>query len=156
MMRIGSGASLLLGLLGGCGPVPPSPSPEPGQADARTWAGCYQLGLGSWSPDSSLFEVPPTVRLEPKLGSLGRKSVAPDVRWKGRRSFHGYWRSFGQDSVRVYCTTGLWGLGLALRTDGDSLVGRVWEIHDLLGPVWPSMSISARRGSCPPDSTLHG
>lgn len=146
---------LLIHLFGACGPPSPQPSTQPVQtADARIWAGCYSLRPGSWSPDSSLFEVPATIRLEPTLGSLGRRSVLPDARWNSRRFFRGYWRSFGDDSVKVYWTTGLWGLGLALRPAGDSLFGRVWELHDMLGPVYPSMQVSAVRSSCPADSLL--
>ena len=128
------------------------PTPEQlSEADFEMWSGCYALHTSKWSLDSSKFTVPTIVQLERKTGSLWTRSVRPDVQWNSRRSFQGYWRAFGQDSARVYWSTGLWGLGLALRPDGDSLLGRVWEIHDLSGPA-PNMEISAFRRACAPDS----
>jgi hypothetical protein len=138
-----------LGLVGACVTSAPPPHPATVRADALAlWAGCYDVRLGLWSPTPSDFEVPALLRLDRSLGPLGQRPAIPDVRWKSH-TFRGYWRPFGADSVVVSWTNKLWGLALALRVEGDSLTGRVWEVHDVGGPAYPSAQISGRRVACP-------
>jgi hypothetical protein len=65
--------------------------------------------------------------------------------------FQGRWRPFSDDSLTVFWTNGFWGLGVRLRAQGDSLVGYIFETHDVIGPRFPAAPLAAVRMACPAD-----
>ena len=142
---------ILLGLAPavGCGPQPaPRVRPDP----VRSWAACYELRLGPWEPERSGFQVPRVIRLDSRNAGNGYRRAAPQLHAPApyqRVTFDARWRPFAMDSLRVIWSDGFGGLGVLLTPDGDSLIGRVRELHDVLGPVFPSAPVTAARVTCP-------
>jgi hypothetical protein len=115
----------------------PLPGPQDPDANATSFAGCYELQLGRWWPwsmgeDTPLVTPPSRIELQARHGTEGFEQNALIIRQIPLgTAFHrnSYWNSRA-DSVGLTWTDGFAGVRLTLKKRGNELHGWAHAFFD--------------------------
>ena len=118
--------------------------------------GCYQIGKLEWHPkfegDDLVFITPPErIQVLAQRGTEGREKgeylVRPAPGFPKSIHRYSYWRATGSHSLEIVWSTGLSGLTMRLKVEGNNLKGKAKPFWDFLGRV-PSARVLAHKVDC--------